>query len=258
MKASRIPDMERYILQRDTVSMEELQRRFGVSANTVRRDISELIARGSVEKVYGGVRARHPAQAMTPYDIRRNANEAVKRRIGEAAARLVADGDVIFIDSGTTTLQVIDCLADRQDVTVITHNVEAVVRALPHENLHVIVLPGILRRPTNSLTGSDSVKALRRYNIRSAFIGARGVLVHGPTSSSSQEFDIKQAAVELSEQAFLLADRTKFGVSGMMTFAALDDFDAVVTDDWPDEPYLDLLREKNIRIVLPEQQESEG
>ncbi len=255
MKASRILNMEKYILEQEAVSMEELQDRFGMSANTVRRDISELIARGTAEKVYGGVRARHsgqPLQPMTPYDVRKDTNEADKRRIGHAAARLVEDGDIIFLDSGTTTPQMIACLGERRDVTVITHNLEALVRALPYANLHVIALPGELRRQTDSLVGSDSVQALRRYNLRKAFIGARGVLANGPTSSSTQEYDIKQAAVELSEQAYLLADRTKFGVAGMRTFAALERFAAVVTDALPEEPYRSLLEEKNVRILLPD------
>ena len=252
MKASRILSMEKYVLEREAVSMEELQTRFGVSANTVRRDISELIARGSAEKVYGGVRARAAGPAMTPYDVRKDTNEASKARIGRAAARLVEDGDVIFIDSGTTAPQLIGRLGDRRDVTIITHSLDAVIQALPYTNLRVIVLPGELRRQTNSIVGSDGVQALRRYNIRKAFIGARGVLAGGPTSSSAREFDIKQAATELSERAYLLADRTKFGVPGMRTFAALERFDAVLTDALPEEPYRSLLEEKKIRILLPD------
>ena len=254
MKANRILDMEKYINLKGAASMEELQRQFGVSANTVRRDIAELLRRGAVEKVYGGVCARQASQTLTPYEMRQLSGGEAKDLIGRTAAGLVSDGDVIFIDSGTTTLRMIDYLQDRKDVTVITHNLGAIVRALPYENIHVIVLPGSLRRKTNSMTGSDSVKAMKKYNIRSAFMAATGLSMHGATNSSAQEYDIKQAAVECSDRAYLLVDRSKFGVTGMMIYAPIGSFEAVVTDEAPDGDYLALLRENNVRLVLPEHQ----
>ncbi len=254
MKANRILDMEKYISLKGTASMEELQRQFNVSANTVRRDIAELLQRGTVEKVYGGVCARPASPTLTPYEMRRLSSGEAKELIGRTAAGLVSDGDVIFIDSGTTTLHMIDCLKDKRDVTVITHNLGAIVRALPYENIHVIVLPGSLRRKTNSMTGSDSVKAMKKYNIRSAFMAATGLSMHGATNSSAQEYDIKQAAVECSEKAYLLVDRHKFGVTGVMTYAPISSFEAVVTDQAPGEDYLALLRENSVRLILPEEQ----
>lgn len=250
MKASRILDMEKYIMLKGSVSMEELQRQFGVSANTVRRDVAELLRRDAVEKVYGGVCAKHIGQSLTPYEMRRLSGEEAKERIGRAAAGLVRDGDVIFIDSGTTTLHLIDHIQDRRDVTVITHNLGAIVRALPYENVNVVVLPGTLRRKTNSMTGSDSVKAMRKYNISAAFMAATGLSAHGVTNSSAQEYDIKQAAVECSDKVYLLMDKRKFGVTGMMTFSGLDAFDAVVTEQAPEEEYRELLKENNVRLIL--------
>ena len=253
MKANRILEMEKYITLKGTASIEELQRQFDVSANTVRRDIAELLQRGAAEKVYGGVRARPASQTLTPYELRQMSGGEAKELIGRTAAQLVRDGDVIFIDSGTTTLRMIDHLKDRRDVTIITHSLGAVIRALPYENLHVIVLPGSLRRKTNSMTGSDSVKAMKKYNIRTAFMAATGVSMHGATNSSAQEYDIKQAAVECSDRSILLVDRHKFGITGMMTYAPISSFEAVVTDEEPGEDYLNLLKENDVRLILPEE-----
>ena len=251
MKANRIRDMEKYIVLRGTVSMEELQKAFGISVNTVRRDIAELTRRETVEKIYGGVRARHTGQALTPYEKRRLSSEVEKKRIARAAAGLVRDGDVIYLDSGTTTLLLIDCLKDKKDVTVITNNIGAVERAVPCENLNVIVLPGVLRRETLSTTGSDVVRLMKKYNIHAAFMAATGVSPNGATNSSTQEFDIKQAAVECSEKTYLMVDRNKFGVTGMMTFAPLGSFDAVITDGVPEE-YLPLLGGCGLEVIVAE------
>ena len=251
MKANRILEMEKYIALKGTASMEELQRQFNVSANTVRRDIAELLRRGTAEKVYGGVRARPASQTLTSYEKRQMSNGEAKELIGRTAAQLVQDGDVIFIDSGTTTLRMIDHLKDHRDVTVITHSLGAVIRTLPYENIHVIVLPGSLRRKTNSMTGSDSVKSMKKYNIRTAFMAATGLSLHGATNSSAQEYDIKQAAVECSDRAVLLVDKSKFGVTGMMTYAPISSFAAIVTDEKPEEDYLALLAENSVRLILP-------
>lgn len=234
MKNDRIRAMEQHIAQRGSATMEELCDAFGVSMNTVRRDVGLMTARGTAEKVYGGVRAvRAASAALTPYEIRRSNSEQAKVRIGRRAAMLVHDRDIIFIDSGTTTLQMIDFLADRKELTIITNNLEVIFRALPMENITLIALPGQVQRKTNSLTGDDAVRCLRRYNIRTAFMAATGVSAHGATNSSPLEYEIKKCAVEISDRAVLLVTADKFGVTGLMTFAAPDAFSAVVTERTP-------------------------
>lgn len=252
MKTDRILEMERYIIQRGAATMEELRAHFGISMNTVRRDVAELLGRGTVTKVYGGVCARPTEQALTPYEVRRRGSESAKAAIGKKAAELVHDGDVIFIDSGTTTLQMIDHLADKRELTIITNNLEAIVRALPHENITIIALPGQVRRKTHSLTGDDAVRYLRRFNVRTAFIAATGVSSHGVTNSSPMEFEIKKCAVESAEKTVLLIAEAKFGVTGLMTFAQLSAFDALVTDETPSPEIRRELAESGVALIVAE------
>ena len=233
MKADRMLEMERYVLARGAATMEELREYFDISMNTVRRDVAELLKRGTVEMVYGGVCARTTEQALTPYEVRRRGSESAKAAIGKCAAEMVHDGDIIFIDSGTTTLHMIDYLADKRELTIITNTLEAINRALPHENITIIALPGQVRRKTHSLTGDDAVRYLKRFNVRTAFMASTGLSSHGVTNSSPLEYEIKKCAVESAEKAVLLIAKAKFGVTGLMTFAQLDDFDALVTDEMP-------------------------
>ena len=233
MKADRMLEMEQYILQQGSATMEELRAHFDVSMNTVRRDVTALLKRGTVEKVYGGVCARKNEQTLTPYEVHRRGSEGAKALIGKQAAGLVRDGDIIFIDSGTTTLHMIDYLADKRDLTIITNNLEAINRAIPLENITIIALPGQVRRKTHSLTGDDAVRYLKRFNIRMAFMAATGLSSHGVTNSSPMEYEIKKCAVESAETTVLLISRAKFGVTGLMTFAQPEDFDMLVTDEAP-------------------------
>ncbi len=250
MKADRILAMERYVLQRGAATMEELKEYFGVSMNTVRRDVTQLLKRGTVEKVYGGVCAKATEQVLTPYEERRRGSESAKAAIGKRAAALVEDGDVIYIDSGTTTLQMIDHLADKRELTIITNNLEAIIRAVPYDSITIIALPGQLRRKTHSFTGDDAVRYLRRYNIRIAFMATTGASVHGVTNSSPLEYEIKKCAVESAERAVLLMAGTKFGVTGLMTYAQMSEFSAVVTDREPTGDMLGHIQGCGVQLIV--------
>jgi DeoR family myo-inositol catabolism operon transcriptional repressor len=250
MKADRILEMERYVLDKGAATMDELRERFDVSMNTIRRDVAQLLLRGTVEKVYGGVCARQNEQALTPYEVRRRGSEDAKAAIGKKAAELVQDGDIIFIDSGTTTLHMIDCLANKRELTIITNNLEAINRALPYENITIIALPGQVRRKTHSLTGDDAVRYLKRFNVRTAFMASTGLSSHGVTNSSPLEYEIKKCAVESAEKTVLLISRTKFGVTGLMTFAQLSDFDVLITDEAPSPADQQRLRDCGAQLII--------
>lgn len=250
MKADRLLEMERYILQKGAATMDELREHFDVSMNTVRRDVAQLLKRGMVEKVYGGVCARKSEQSLTPYEVRRRGSEDAKAAIGKRAAELVNDGDIIFIDSGTTTLHMIDHLAGKRDLTIITNNLEAINRALPHENITIIALPGQVRRKTHSFTGDDAVNYLRRFNVRIAFMASTGLSSHGVTNSSPMEYEIKKCAVASAETTVLLIAQSKFGVTGLMTFAQLSDFDILITDEAPAPEDQARLKSSGARLII--------
>ena len=250
MKSQRILAMEKYILDHGTASMEELQKHFDVSMNTVRRDVSELLKGGSVRKVYGGVRAQTGEPALVPYEIRSIGDSQTKMLLARRAADFVHEGDVIFIDSGTTTQYLIDYLQDFRDLTIITNNVEIIMKALGHENIRLIVLPGQLRHKTRSITGEMTVSFLSRYNIRMAFMAATGVSALGVTNSSPLEYEIKKKAVENSENKVLMVTGGKFGITSLLTYARLDQFDAVVTDSSVTREYRELLAEKQVRLIV--------
>ena len=254
MRDLRLQDMEKVIREAGTVSMEELCRRFDVSMHTARRDVAELESRGTAKKVYGGVaavdRGRDPLLAFLE---RSGINAEGKRACCRKAAALVEDHDVIFVDSGTTLSTLAEYLADRKDLTIVTHNLNMVRQAIPCENLQVIMLPGRLRRKTLSLTGAETVAAIRTYNIRKAFMATTGTTERTVTNSSPEEFEIKQAAMRVSPERILLLTTEKFGHPGLMNYASFSEFQTIVTDRLPAEPYLTELRESGARILTAEE-----
>ena len=252
MRNDRLLEMEKVIGQSGTISMTELCDLFNVSMNTVRRDVAELRRRGDVEKVYGGVCAvENNGSVLRPFTERQTIADAAKRAICREAAKLLEDGDVVFVDSGTTMVHLVDNLASRQELTIITNNLALVQQAIPYDNLRMIVLPGQLRRKTNSLTGLETVRALRQYNIRKAFLAATGSTLTGVTNSSPQEYEIKRTALECSDERILLLCKQKFGHAGLMTYADFQDFHYIVTDQPLDAPYAEAVKRAGATVLTP-------
>ncbi len=249
MKAKRLEEMESYILANGSVTMEELRDHFGISMNTVRRDIAEIVRPGYIEKVYGGVKAQTRVPALVPYSVRSSSPDDAKRRICMEAGRMVKDGDIIFIDSGTTTVHIMDAIRDKS-VTVITNNIEVMVQALELDNIRIIVMPGEIHRKTHSITGEDSAAFLSHLNTDVAFMAATGASFSGVTNSSPLEYSIKRAAVAHTKRAVLLITGGKFGVTSLLTYASLSQFQSVITDSSIAPEYRQKLKEANTELIV--------
>ncbi len=250
MKAKRLQEMESFLLNQGFATMEELKDRFGVSMNTVRRDAALLVASGAAEKVYGGLKAAKNPSVLVPYESRLRSMSEIKRDICARAAQMIHDGDIIFIDSGTTTVHLIDLLQDRS-VTVITNNVEVEMRALDLPNIRLIMVPGELHRKTKSITGEDSARFLSVYNTNYAFMAATGISQDGGvTNSSPLEYEIKREAVSHTECAVLLVTGKKFGVTSLRTYAPLEKFHTVITDKSAPPQWVERMESQGIDVQM--------
>lgn len=250
MRNTRLEEMEKYILQNDSVSMDQLCEQFNVSMITVRRDIAQLQRKGTIEKIYGGVTARK-GETLTPFDVRNISNREAKTAIGKRAAALVHDNDIVFLDSGTTALHVLDNLSALHNVTIVTHSLQAMLAALPYQNLNVISLPGQLYRKTSSFTGLDAIRFLKSYNITIAFMGASALsLEHGVSNSSPLEYEIKMTAMQRAAKSVLLIDGEKFGRTALLTYAQISDFDAIVTECMPAPEYVKACQDGGTELII--------
>lgn len=258
MNSFRLKQMEEYILDNETVTMKQLCSKFGVSMNTVRMDVDKLVKRGNIVKVYGGVRAsqENPVSMLVPFEERKQRNILLKRAIGREAANYVEDGDIIYLDTGSTTFHMIRYLSEKQGVIILTNSLEVIISAVQYPELEVICLPGKLERKTNSFLSSDTAGALGKYNIDKAFMAATGVSDGGGvTNSSLLELEVKQAAVRHCKQKYLLVDSSKFGRAALVNYATLEQMDRVITDLGLKEGYGDMCRRHGIEVNLAAPQE---
>lgn len=237
MKAERISDIENYIYENKTVTLDQLCEKFSVSKNTIRRDLEELSLNGSIQKTYGGATI-HQRKELVSYHERSIRNLALKRKIAATASHFVSNGDIIFIDSGTTTSRMFDHIADKQ-LTILTNNLEFINQAIPYDNLDIITLSGQLNRKALSFAGDTAASVLSQYNISKAFMAAAGISVQGATNSSRSEYVVKKTALERSQKIYLLVDSSKFNCISLMTYCTLDEVDVLITDACPPDDILD-------------------
>lgn len=250
MKESRRKQMQTLIAQRKTVTMEELQATFRVSMNTIRSDVAYLVDTGAAEKIYGGVRILQE-QEVPLFTQRASLRADAKKRIARRAEELIQDGDILYFDPGTTTMHLIDCLSPAKHVTIITGSLYVITQAGARPNVQLIVLPGVLNRRTNALSDVSTLEFLGRYHFAKAFMGVSGISPGGKLNVSTYiEYELKKLALQQSLHAYLLADTVKFGQESLMTYGSLEDMEEVITDAPCPAPFLELCREKNVRLTF--------
>ncbi|MGD9560221.1 MAG: DeoR/GlpR family DNA-binding transcription regulator [Oscillospiraceae bacterium] len=174
MKTHRIDQMEQYIIENRTVTMNQLCEHFNVSINTVRQDIATLVSKGTIKKIYGGVTCAQKS-SLQPLEERRLRNLDGKRTIARLAASFVDNFDIIYIDSGTTASLLIEYIDPAKQVTVITNSLIAVNTVMQYENIALLCLPGKLDRTSCSFISTVTVHALERYNITKSFMSTTGL-----------------------------------------------------------------------------------
>ena len=253
MKVERIHQIYELLRERKRISLDELCENFGVSKNTIRRDIAELEENGLIRKVYGGIVLKEAdIMSLEPFAAREIRNIDEKKKIAAVAAQEVNDGEVIYIDSGTTTMHLLPHLAEKNFLTIVTASVYALELATRYGNLNVIATGGNLQPPIKALVGPSVLECIRNYNFSKIFLASTGITIeHGATNASPLECEVKRELVQKSCPKYLLVDNSKFDVASLMTYSELTDIDHVVTDKAPPEKYLEYFKQKGINLILP-------
>ena len=249
-----------------SVRVSDLSRELGVSESTIRRDISDLAKAGRLKKVFGGAvpaeshteaagrtaaeaAGRTAAEAADEPDFAERTINAVSRNVEEKArlqvdeksevamraAAMIEDGDLVYIDAGTTTGCMIDHI-DCEGASFVTNGARHAIQ-LARRGFRVWLLSGRLKAKTEAVIGQGAVDSLQKYHFNKCFIGTDGVDQKcGLTTADIEESMVKTNAIERSQNVFILADSSKFGLVASVTFAPLD-AGTIITDRLPDETY---------------------
>ena len=256
MKNMRLSKNERWerILSRlnndVTVRISALAEQFGVTTETIRRDIDELTNQGLVSRTYGGAASRSLTTEPNLLQ-RRERNVAERQRIAQLAVSLVKPSDVIMIDSGSTTYQFARALSTRPiELTVLTNCLPIAQSLGGIRGFRVILCPGTYSETENAVYGQETTFFLDRFQANKAVIGAGGVTTSGITDADAEASWIKRKMIERSDRTILVADHSKFDIRMFDKVCPLSDIEDVVVDCDPPKKLKRALRSAPVQIYV--------
>lgn len=241
------------VRQQGSVQVAALARRFGVSMQTVRKDLRYLAERGVMARAYGGAidSSVVGAPASEPhYEAKRTSHLEQKRRIGQRAAALVKAGDTIAIDSGTTAIQLAEALPNIE-LTVVTNDFGVLGALAPKSNLHIVMLGGELRRKNMAFYGGLTVEALDDLHVDMLFLGVDGFdLERGITTHYEPEAMLNRKMVETARMVIAITDSSKFGRVCLHRIIAAADLDILITDTGAPEDIRQASQQLGFQLLL--------
>lgn len=221
------------VRRRGSVRVSELATLLGVSDMTVRRDLDALDDAGLLNKVHGGATLRDEHSTDEPgFEAKSLRNTAEKHAIAMTAAAHVRAGSAIGITAGTTTWQLVYHLVDLPDLTVVTNSVQVADVFHHHQRSdRTVVLTGGMRTPSDALVGPVAVTTLRSLHLDAVFMGVHGISEQaGFTTPNLLEAETNRAFVAATDHLVVLADHTKWNVTGLVSIAPLDAASELITD----------------------------
>lgn len=231
------------------VRVDELTATLGVSAATVRRDLEELERLGELRRVHGGAVNLGDRLVEPLFDEKATIHPREKRAIAAVAATCIAPNDTIYLDGGSTVLELARLLIEREDVTVVTNSLRAAYE-LAGSGPRVILVGGELRRLSQTFVGPLTRLMLEGLHLRKAFMGTIGLTPDGPTTTDPNEAYTKALVSDRADEVYLLADSSKLGKVALARAGSLARISTLITDRGADAAMLDALRERGLAVVL--------
>jgi DeoR family transcriptional regulator of aga operon len=247
--------MVAFIEQNEGATVGELSRRYSVSEATVRRDLIQLSKDGLVERGHGGAAPRRPRryQGLPELPVLERAGLRVseKQTIGRAAARYVEDGDVILINGGTTTAEMVPFLDAARDVTVITNGLHIASLLAPLTNIKTVITGGVLRNSELSMLGALTEDALRNLRADKLFMSSPAIHVdYGFSADDMLEVESDRNMMASAKEIFVLADHTKFGNIAMMRVAPIERVRRIITDSGTSGAVVAACEEQGVEVEV--------
>ena len=249
--AQRRERIQEYLSVHKIVRMNDLYGMLGASEATVRRDLEWLEREGVLERTHGGAILSQRMTLEPEYLQRAHTNPEEKRLIGELAASLIEDGEVVFINSGTTTAQVIRHIRAKAGITVFSNNIKAALEVGEVGfNLHLV--GGQYQPHSNSVAGRFAIDNLRQVYADKAILGMDGIsLIHGCTVPSNVEAEVMKQMIERTKgEILIVADHSKWGVVSNFQIATIDEIDKIITDEAIDPSTLESLAAHSVEILI--------
>ena len=241
------------VAQRGRVAVTSVAEHFGVTTETVRRDLAVLERAGMLRRVHGGAVPVGALAVVEPgLGERRSTRTDAKRRIAAAALTLTppAHGSLI-LDGGSSTAALAELLPGDRPMVTATNSVPIAARLAGSPGITLHVLGGRVRGITQSAVGESTVAALAELRADVVFLGTNGISAgHGFSTPDEAEAAVKRAMARAAQRVVVLADSSKLGREHLVRFATVEDVDVLVTDDEADPAVVAELESQGIEVLV--------
>ena len=229
--------------------VEDLARRFDVSAQTIRKDLNDLCEQRSLTRIHGGAIIASGVENLA-YEARRFVAAEEKKAIGAAAAALIPNGCSLFINIGTTTEEVASALTSHEDLLVITNNLNVAMLLYRLPRIEVVVAGGAVRRADGAVVGSTATQLIGQFKVDYAIIGASAIDEEGALLDFDyREVQVAQAIIANARSVILVADSTKFTRSAPVRIAHMSQIQTFVTDEALPAGLANICHSRGIQVI---------
>lgn len=241
-----------YLLERlkqeGRIIAKEISQELDVSEDTIRRDLRELAQEGLLQRVHGGALPASPA--LVDYTQREDISSGEKAQIGQAAASMIKEGQVVILDGGTTAMQVARHLPAQLKATIITHSAQIAVALVDHPAVEVILIGGRLYKHSIVSVGASALEAIKRVYADIYFMGVTGIHVDaGLTTGDFEEASIKYALSQQAADTYVLASSEKLGAASPYAVASIDEVSGLIVSAEVEPGALVTYQERRLDII---------
>jgi DeoR family glycerol-3-phosphate regulon repressor len=231
------------------VLVDALADRFGVTPQTIRKDLNDLCEAKLLRRIHGGAVSPSGTDNLE-YEQRRQIAAAEKAAIGREAAKLISDGGSLFINIGTTTEAVSEALLGHDRLMIVTNNINVANRLRHHPQFEVVIAGGIVRPSDGGIVGEAAVDFFRQFKVDYAVIGASAIDQDGALLDFDfREVKVAQAIIENARRVILVSDSTKFRSTAPVRIAHISQVDCFVTDTGVPARFQRLCRENDVELI---------
>lgn len=238
------------LAQKERVFVNDLCELFETTSVTIRKDLDQLEEEGHLRRVHGGAiinKSLYPGMALPE---KQKLNLEQKERIARKAVNMINQGDVILLDSGSTTHQLAKLIKELKGITVITNGINIAAELMNSDN-DVIITGGKFDKGSSTLYGPLTEETLQHLAADKLFQGVDGIDIQiGFTTPSIEEAQISRKMMKISGQSIVLADSSKFGRRSLSVIGQISDADTIITDDGVDHNYVKSLTDMGLEVII--------
>ena len=239
------------IRAKQKVSVSELSAKFGVTGETIRRDLERLEREGYVARTYGGAVLIQQPPGHVNYTERAVQNVEAKIEMGELTASILPSSGAIGCDASTTVLSMIPYIKDNPGITLLTNSIR-ILNDFMYDKIRIISTGGNLRSRTQSLQGEAVNRSMEDYFLDACVLSCRSLdLENGIYEGDEEEAYFKNIMVEHSRRVIIVADHTKFNKTSLIRTLPYEKVDVLVTDRKPSDEWINRLEAQNVRVLYP-------